>query len=250
MSGIQERRDRRYNFQIPVTLASLKGDVTLMTENVSYRGIFLRTNAPPPRMQLCRLRATVPTMTNELVTNVIVVHVAAADAPVQGAGFSFYGLDGQPRADWEKFIQYVRDNHPDAAERQAAADFAAVQAGRRKAKELILAVANMSAFQRLVARDIAHGKVVIHTPAQFAVGEAVSVRLIHPVRHDDFILEGVAGLKLPNGGLSVQLPKMDAAKTARFVEFVDAGSDQPSIDLLAFASMRPRAMSAPPVSIR
>jgi hypothetical protein len=108
MGGINERREQRYGFQIPVTISSRQGDMTLVSENVSYRGIFLRSDTPPPKMQIIRARIRLPTQTTEIVTHVVVVHVAGAGARVPGVGVCFFGLDGEARVQWERFIDFVR----------------------------------------------------------------------------------------------------------------------------------------------
>jgi hypothetical protein len=243
MGDLRDRRDRRYNFQIPVTIVSRSGEVHLLTENVSYRGLFMRTDHPPPKMQLLRMRMAVPTQQKEIVTNVMVAHVAAPDAAVQGAGVSFYGLDGEPRAQWETFIQFVRDHHPDASERQAAADYAALQATKRTSEQLIIAVANYGAFERLVSRDIAQGSLLIHTSSALEVGAPVCVRLIHPITHDDFLLDGVVRRRLNGGGLSVGLPAMDERTRAALTVFARSdGTEEESFEIVDFESLKPPAI--------
>src|SRR5262245_45527839 len=212
MGGVQARRDRRYHFKIPVSIITRSGDVELVTEDVSYRGVFLRTTQPPPKMQLIRLRLALPTQEKKIITNAMVAHVTGKAARVPGAGLSFFGLDGESRRQWEQFIQFVRDRHPDAAERQAAADDAAEQDRLRAREQIIIAVAGMPAFERLVARDVAQGTLFVHSDAAIAVDSQVCVRLIHPLTQSDFLLEGVVRRKIKGGGFSISLTALDQEK--------------------------------------
>jgi hypothetical protein len=245
MGDLQARRDRRYNFQIPVKMLSRSGEIALVTEDVSYRGVFLRTLSPPPKMQLLRLRLEVPTMAKGIVTNATVAHVAGPEARVPGAGLSFYGLDGEPRRQWEGFIQFVRDHHPDAAERQAAADHAAEQDRLRAREQVIIAIASVAAFERLVARDIAQGTLFVHSDAPIDVSAPVCVRLIHPETQHSFLLDGVVRHRLKSGGFHVALRKMSEKELATLHEFVRGdNADADAIEIIEFESVRPNRPSA------
>jgi hypothetical protein len=243
--GIHARRDRRYNFQISVSILSRSGEMQLVTEDVSYRGVFLRTATPPPKMQLVRLRLTLPTQEKKVLTNAMVAHVPLPDARVQGAGVSFFGLDGEPRRQWEHFIQFVRDHHPDAAERQAAADHAAEQDRLRAREQIIIAVGGMPAFERLVARDVAQGNLSVYSDAPLAVDAPVSVRLVHPLTQNDFLLEGVVRRHIRGGGISVGLAPLDQKRQDALREFV-RGDDCDAIEIIDFESVRPPRQSAQP----
>jgi len=248
MGDVRARRDRRYNFQIAVKVLARSGERALVTEDVSYRGVFLRTNDPPAKMQLLRLRLEVPTLPAGIITNAMVAHVAAAGARVPGAGLSFYGLDGEPRRHWEAFIQFVRDHHPDAAERQAAADHAAEQDRLRAREQVIIAIASQAAFERLVARDIANGKIFVHSDAALDVGSVICVRLIHPLTQHDFLLDGVVRERLRGGNFHVTLSPMNEQERMALREFVNGGEndeDEGAIEIIDFESVRPRATSVP-----
>jgi hypothetical protein len=108
----EARRDYRYPAAISVTIVS-RSPVTVVTENVSYRGMFLRTKEHPPKMQLLRVRIAVPTMHAELDTNVVVMMSCKTElgAKVSGVGVQFFGLDGEPRMEWEKYIAFLRDEN-------------------------------------------------------------------------------------------------------------------------------------------
>ena len=47
MGGVEKRRDKRYRFQMPALLVRGGREVPLLTGDVGYRGLFLRTDAHP-----------------------------------------------------------------------------------------------------------------------------------------------------------------------------------------------------------
>jgi hypothetical protein len=108
MSQANARRDQRYRIAIPVTIVS-RDPVTVLTENVSFRGMFLRTDNPPPRMHLIRVRIALPNTEIALDTNVVVVSSSLPGARAPGVGVTFFALNGDTQKEWETFISTVRD---------------------------------------------------------------------------------------------------------------------------------------------
>ena len=105
----EARRDVRYRCELPITLVARSGDVELLTENVSYRGFFLRTDSPPPRMQLLQVQFTLPGHTTPITTHAMVVYVAGPDAAMRGAGVCFFAMDATVRKAWEAFIVALKE---------------------------------------------------------------------------------------------------------------------------------------------
>ena len=116
MTRENARRDRRFSVQIPVTILSLRGDVRGVIANASFRGVLIRTEESPPARQLVRLRLALPGRPAEMVMNAMIVHLASVGPGVSEVGASFYGLDGEPRAAWEKFIQSVQTSEQPSPE--------------------------------------------------------------------------------------------------------------------------------------
>lgn len=111
MSKPDVRRELRYEIAIPVTLLSPRGDVALRTVDVSHRGMFLRTDEPPGKLQLLRVRIALPTTARELVVNVVAMYVSRGGPRGNGVGVSFFALNGDARNDWERFIRFVQNEH-------------------------------------------------------------------------------------------------------------------------------------------
>ena len=55
MSADDQRREVRYKVRLPVKVIRTREIQSLLTEDVSFRGVFLRMDAPPSLRQLVRL---------------------------------------------------------------------------------------------------------------------------------------------------------------------------------------------------
>ena len=108
MSKVDARRDFRYSVAVPVTIVS-RTPLTLLTENVSFRGMFLRTDARLPKMHLLRVQIAVPTCATPIDTHVVVMTVLPAGVRAAGVGVAFFALEGEARKEWENFVGFVRE---------------------------------------------------------------------------------------------------------------------------------------------
>lgn len=106
--GIERRRDRRHPFRIRVVLSGRPKDLVTQTEDVSFNGIFLRTDTPLPERHLVRLQLTLPPGDDQLVvTGMVARCIRSWGGRPPGAGIQFYGLAQQDRERWGQFIQHV-----------------------------------------------------------------------------------------------------------------------------------------------
>ena len=117
-----ERKDQRYRARVPVTLLSRAHDTSAVTEDVGYRGVFLRMEKPPSKMQLLRLKISLPDG-SDIVVHGVGKHVVELSTSEHGAGIGveFFGMDAGARKKWEAFVQ-ATSRMPGAfmAERKAA----------------------------------------------------------------------------------------------------------------------------------
>src|SRR5579863_4485762 len=119
MSEAQRRRGVRYTIRFPVQLTLGKRTVSLLTSDVSYGGVFLRTDAPPALQQLVRVRLVLPIGDRALSMHGMTVRVVTPDNPSgydAGFGVQFYGVDQTTRDSWDTFVRHVEDRYPRAAD--------------------------------------------------------------------------------------------------------------------------------------
>jgi hypothetical protein len=114
------RREGRLAAKIEVALVRGRRTIQLETFDVSFKGLFLRTEEPPPVRSLVRLRVKLPG--REIEAHAMAVHVAEGTADRgAGVGVQFWGLAGPDRHAWDAFIQELLQAQRAAAKAAAAA---------------------------------------------------------------------------------------------------------------------------------
>jgi hypothetical protein len=98
----ERRRDVRARVTLPTQILRRHGTETVEMLDASYRGLFVRTDQPPPERQLLRLVVSLPT--RDLEVHAVVVRIVVDALGRSGVGLRFFALNGQDRADWESFI--------------------------------------------------------------------------------------------------------------------------------------------------
>jgi hypothetical protein len=238
-----ERRDKRYPFRMPATLYGRAGDARLTTGDVSYRGVFVQTNSPPKARQLVRVLLSLPEDFEasaaggaELLLTGMVVHVIEPNASpgrAPGVGLEFYGLHGELRERWERFIQYVAQHSESVAEPATSTPPTIVdpvpRRDERQATELRMLIeapddnpAWVDAGEVLLTQDISGGRMFIRTTLPLSVGGGIRVVLRHPPSVATFALECVVRTRVfgSKAGLSVELLEMNDARWRALAEFV------------------------------
>jgi hypothetical protein len=93
------RREARVDARVVVEIQKKRSSVMVETSDVSFRGLFVRTQEPLPLRALVRLRVALPS--RMLEAHAMVVHVVDGG----GAGLQFWGLSGADRAAWDDFVR-------------------------------------------------------------------------------------------------------------------------------------------------
>jgi hypothetical protein len=214
------RRDRRYKVQLPASLQRGKVSIPIETEDVSKRGLYVRTDRPPALRSLVDLRIVLPPDAKELRLHAMVVHVQKAGKAGQpGAGLELYGLKGTERDVWEAFIQHLKANLPppsaDATTRPRPSP--------RYAAELDVRVKTADDLVDLVTQDAARTGIVVRTNANVQTGAMVRLYLVHPDGHATFPVDAIVRRRIPPPGtpaLGVEFASFDDARRAELLEFV------------------------------
>jgi hypothetical protein len=99
------RREARVDARIRVLVVRGRRTVPLETSDVSFKGLFLVTDDPPPVRSLMRLRVALPA--REIEAHAMAVHVSddAGDGRGAGVGVQFWGLAGPDRTAWDDFVR-------------------------------------------------------------------------------------------------------------------------------------------------
>jgi len=192
--GREQRRDVRYRVQMPCVMLRGPKKNELTTEDVSFRGLFLRTDEPPALRQLVRVKLSLPPTNDEFTGYGMEVHVVPPGGPrVAGVGVQFYGVSGAEKNRWDAFIKYVGEKHANSAGEtvsllQAPPTEPIRRQHPRKEMALKIRLYTVNDLYDLYTRDISRGGMFITTELPLEAGDRLDVDMVHPVTGEVFKL--------------------------------------------------------------
>jgi Tfp pilus assembly protein PilZ len=232
----EQRRDRRYRFELPVVLIRGGREVPLLTADVSFRGLFLRTDDPPPLRQLLQVRARLPPENDEIRVHAMAVFVARPGTPgrAPGVGLQLYALGDGDRQRWERFVQWVAKTHPGSLEAPVRPDAGAPDPVKRRfprvQRTLTVRAQSMEDLQHLVTRDVSRGGMFLRTGVEVAVGSGLRLLIAHPRTGNTFAVDAVVRHRVEGpperAGFGVEFTGLDGPRREEFAAF--AGLDEPA----------------------
>lgn len=258
-----QRLDDRYPAELVVALHWNRQCVRLLTSDVSYRGIFIRTDTPPLLRQLVRLE--IELAPGEMLSmHGMAVHVVKPGDKLRrdpGVGVQFYAIDRDAGLRWRRFVDQIQRTAqrviaapPALSPRPAASDArpppTPVQALRprlvpapispidapappvptrrnfpRYDAELELDLRSESELYSLLTRDVSRGGMFVVTDAPLAPGAEVLLQVRHPARDEHFELSAVVRRRGTNpAGLGVEFTDLTYERREAFMAFI-----QPSL---------------------
>jgi Tfp pilus assembly protein PilZ len=243
--GIERRRDRRYPCRLQLVLSRNGQELAAQTEDVSFTGIFFRTDTPLPERQLVKLRLSLPPGEEPLaVMGMVARNVPARDGLAPGIGIQFYAL---ATADRKRWIHYVREA---AASAQAAPVPAPGVAAAmvpepppptsvippplphppepvrrqypRHAVALQVLLHSVDDLRTFYTRNVSKGGLFVATTLDVAEGTDMRVSVIHPKSHERFTLAAVVRRRGDAGdpGLGLEFAALDEVRREEFQEFI------------------------------
>jgi hypothetical protein len=225
--GQEERREQRHAIRVPVVLRRGKDQVMLQTEDVSFRGLFVRTDAPLPVRQLVKLEMPLPPDQQRVVLHGMVSR-AVRPGPrtrVPGMGIQLMALDGDLKKAWERFVLAVQGGTLDAVWLEGTPDLVRRRFVRYQA-ELCLVVDHLRDLGTLVTTNVSLGGMFIATELDlgrhFPMGQRVHVRVVHPRTRAMFPLDCVVRRHVADTtarGVGVEF-LVDEAQRNRFRDFM------------------------------
>ncbi len=235
-----QRMDVRLPCDLPVSLFLGRTEQRLRTEDVSERGVFLRTDTPPALRQLVRIAIELPDGSQPLTMHGMAVHVVQsgnAFGRVAGVGLQLYAVGTDERARWSAFLgQLARGEAAKAAPRRPPAPAEPVRRRHpRTAVDLELEVAGLEQLFTLYTRDLSVGGMFIVTEGDLPLGAVLAITVVHPVDGSTFELEGVIRrLSEPPEikGVGVELTHVDDARRQEFLTFIQSAVPKDAVALV------------------
>jgi hypothetical protein len=225
----EKRRDARYKAHIALRMTRGRVSTQLVTEDVSFRGVFVRMDAPPALRQLVRLDITLPRGATIRPHAMVVYRVPPGGDHTPGAGLQFYGLDGRERIQWDTFVHEVREESRPVA--SVPPD--AIEAERRQHERYVVRfevrLRSVDELRSLYTRDISQGGMALETDVVLPVGEHVGLDLVHPTSGAQFGLDAVVRRVIEDRGLGLEFVKLTDERREALLRFVTEGADVTTI---------------------
>ena len=186
-------RDRRYAIRLAVELGLGRRTLSVITDNVGPRGLFVRSDICGPLRQLVELRIDLAFSMGRLEAHGMIAHVVppGTAGSVPGMGIALYGLDAARRERWSSFIDTVRRRVPRMRSRALIAyptqDRPPEPIRRRFERFRLVLEVQVMLIDELVtmyARDISRGGMLLQTDCTLEVGDGIVLRIVHPRNRD------------------------------------------------------------------
>ena len=237
----ERRRDRRYPYRVKLVLTRNGKELVARTEDVSFTGIFYRTDTPIPERQLVRLRLTLPSEGGDFtVMGMVARNVPARAGLPPGVGIQFYALSVADRRRWTAFIRFVAS----AAPEPVAPPAPAVAPGTglalapepstepepvrrsfpRYAAALQVQLHSVDDLRTFYTRNVSKGGLFLATTLPVAEGTTLKVSVVHPRTQEQFTLQAVVRRRTTSGdpGLGLEFAELTEARRDEFMEFVSS----------------------------
>ncbi len=191
-----KRRELRYPARIVARVLRRGDNVELMTNDVSFRGAFLRTDSPPALRQLVKVALVVPT--GELVSaHAMVVHVVQPGNGngngIPGVGVQFWGPVQEAKA-WEKYVYDLK-----VRQRAGTASSRATDKVRRSSERFKLALEVIVDGRRLSTRDLSKTGMAIRSESAMPVGTRAHLQ-VHANGHPSIALDVIVRRRIEEPG--------------------------------------------------
>lgn len=217
-----KRREERYQVQLALVVRQGARNQEVLTENVSYRGVFIRTDRPPPLRQLVKLEGRLepdgtPFTSHGMSVFVVAPGNAAGRAP--GAGIQFYGM-GDERKAWERFVNHVK------GARRATIDppLTGPEPIRRMFERVPLTLEvrprSVDELVRMWSRDVSAGGMFLTSTQRFQVGDALALLIKHPTTDATYSLDAtVRRVSAAPPGIGVEFTGLTDDRRGAFFRF-------------------------------
>lgn len=237
--GINDRKEPRYPVELPVLIKLGGHGAERLTRDVSFAGIFVCTEPPPPGAgpmpelalrQLIGITLLLPPHAKRIDVAATVVH-RQRQPHRAGVGLRFYGMAGDDLHAWEQFVARLRDDFPTMTGRavtQLSGEHVDPLVRRRpeQVAALKVAVPTVAELERLLELDQADPRLFVLSHEEVELGAELGLWLVHPDSEDLFELAcRVERVVHEHGirGLGLALVDLDEERRQRLREFIDDG---------------------------
>ncbi len=241
------RRHRRLPINLPVTLISARRELLLDTEDISFSGIYVRTDTPAPLRQLVKFRFMTPDTHQDLNMLAMCVYTVSVEQAERfnrapGMALNLYGLDKDTRDVWTAFVARTLEAY-DAAALNDLLRHMPVVSGHveplrrrfpRVVAEFAVRVHTVKALFEVMTQNLSLGGAFLNTDELLPIGAPVRLVIVHPEDGSEFEIKGrvLRAVETPKDrrGLGVRFDDLEGDSAASFHDFIESGLQVVDID--------------------
>lgn len=205
------RREARYAARYPLRLFWDRRTYVAMSEDVSLRGLRIRTDAIPPLRLLVRVEIQLPG-SGTTSMHAMVAHTTLEPGCCQPTvGLALYGISEQQKTGWEAFVRHVRD-------------VGASSGPGTPSHVIAIQPQESTGLARLRAHAVEGNPVFCRTGLRLPVGASVHAAVVHPSNLRLHLIAGrVQDLLEQDGdvGIVLGLRTLDGPGRRGFDAFID-----------------------------
>lgn len=224
-----KRKHERYGYKAPALLVRGRRQTQLMTEDISFSGLFLRTDNPPPLRELVKIKLVLPSDKLDAELLGMAVHRVEPGGPrIAGIGILLYGLDPQMRVRWERFVQEVRGGQHGSGPTQDLAwpEPKVPSKGKDYRPELRVQLPHEAAMQTIHDRDLVRKRTFVRTELYLERGTRAQVIFLHPDSGRPFSVQGRVLQPIRREGMTGLALELDGITPKVIEEFVEFMEDE------------------------
>jgi Tfp pilus assembly protein PilZ len=253
--GAEKRRDRRYGFQIPGFIVRRHGLVPVLTGDVGFRGVLLRTDAPTPLRELLLLRFDLPPGNDRIELHAMAVWNAptGSGSRTPGVGVQFYAVPTETQKRWNEFVRWVARNHPESSTRPVPAAAGLVDPVRRLHErtqvELEVRLVGPAGRRTVTTRYVSRGGMFVWTSPPPAIGAVLALEVADPSGGHPLIVKAVVrtvATESGRTGAGLELVGATEPERDRLLSFVSAARDPAKVEPAVFVAPDDPELSRPP----
>jgi Tfp pilus assembly protein PilZ len=231
LGTVEKRRDKRYRYQMPAVLVRGTREATLLTGDVGYRGLFLRTNDPPPLRQLLQVKLKLPPTEDGLTVHAMAVFVVPAGTAgrAPGVGLQLYAVNGEARQQWDRFVLWVAKTYPESLEAPVKPVATVLDVVNRQfprfRRALLVRAQSIKDLQPLFTEDVSRGGMFLRTELDLAIGTELRLLVTHPLKGQTIAVDTVVRRRVEHpperAGLGVELFGLDEKRREEFAALAE-----------------------------
>jgi len=218
------RREDRFPTRVPVLLRMGQMTRELYTGDVSYRGLYVCTDAPPVLRQLIRIEASLPPNDTHFLSHgmsVFNLGPGNSDERLPGVGIQFYAQSIENRRVWEHFVDYVKVTPLELPEDSVDP---VKRLHPRVDARFEVRPHNIDELETFFTRDISQGGMFLETDMPVEEGLNLALTIFHPVTRKAFTIDSVVRRRSDEPpGVGVEFLGLSDHRREAFDSFVHEG---------------------------